>query len=382
MINRFFPYICLFSLIINASHFIPASKANESTEYSKLQGTWKAIEYENASGKHTIERNFFLVFVGKALYTRSETQKLLIENLHSIQIYSSESPKLIELTENNPSIPKELLSRTYMIYRFDGDKLIIATSRSAGKKPDSFTPAAYNDETRVVDFVTTYERQKTNMEIPDHILKRLLPSPDPTTTRSNHPEAETVLLKFLTELGSKPSIETLEPLVAESKAQTLVDLFKDQPSFPATEIKAGLSKLSIRDAKPGERVLRMNGDHHVVTKDDCGPNKLLLILYGPLDNEVFWLFYKDKQWKVDAGDIIARKQSKNLDMHPGIFLTMSRERVNEIIKAQKPDLEALFPFSIVKDTDSELIFDLKSTRIHMTFTNGKLSGYKKEMLKP
>lgn len=354
---------------------VQASEVDE--DLARLQGTWRLIEYENSSGKRTQEKENLWVFSGRKLYKKN----WLIETVYEVQIDPGKVPKLLEMTYRERGVPRNLFSPELAIYKFNGENLVIATSRITGKYPENFIPTAPDGMPGSVDFVLTLKRIDAKANIPDEMLKHF---EDVPIQRTKNRQAEAALLKLIAGLISREPLEVIQPLVADGKATELLKRFDNIPVVDLGVVEDGLKRVTARDVVLGEQLTGSDGERFVVRDEHFGSSKILLVLQdNGVDGDVFWLHRVDGRWVVDVTGLIVEKHSRDLGLFGGIRVGMSRHRVQECLDHYRVSLR-LAHYVVVKSADSELILDWQKNgsvvRHTFTFAKGRLSGYTSETL--
>lgn len=354
---------------------VQASEVDE--DLARLQGTWRLIEYENSSGKRTQEKENLWVFSGRKLYKKN----WLIETVYEVQIDPGKVPKLLEMTYRKRGVPRNLFPPELAIYKFNGENLVIATSRITGKYPEDFIPTAPDGMPGSVDFVLTLKRIDAKANIPDEMLKHF---EDVPIQRTKNRQAEAALLKLIAGLISREPLEVIQPLVADGKATELLKRFDNIPVVDLGVVEDGLKRVTARDVVLGEQLTGSDGERFVVRDEHFGSSKILLVLQdNGVDGDVFWLHRVDGRWVVDVTGLIVEKHSRDLGLFGGIRVGMSRHRVQECLDHYRVSLR-LAHYVVVKSADSELILDWQKNgsvvRHTFTFAKGRLSGYTSETL--
>lgn len=349
---------------------------DEKADLTRIQGTWRLVEYETSSGKHSQKKESLWVFKNDKLYRKS----MYVESTFEFRLDAAATPKILEMLPRFSDIPRKQSSPEFAIYRFDGERLLIAESRVIGERPQSFFPSRTGDDENVVDFVLTLERIDREGKIPEEMLRNF---DDVSIKRSRNSEAETALVQFFIQFTKGKSLEVIRPFVADGKAEELLKVFANRPVDVPEDFDEMVKEWTARDAEIGER-LTVNGELLKVGAEHFQADRVLLVLQEKgADQQPFWLSRDGGRWKVDVTGFIAEKRSRDLGLFGGILVGMTQDRVRGRLNGYKLRRQ-LQSFEMIRETDSELIVDWRNesgklVRHTWSFVDGKLVGYASEV---
>ena len=305
--NVFVAAVILVILTISHSHRGVAEAGEDEDELVRLQGTWKVVQFQNVYRTSVDERERYWVFAGPRLYRNVSAP---LEGSYEVKVDAESDPKVLELYLRRLAEPRRDLPEC-AIYKFDGERLIVATSRTKGKRPDAFIPGDAEDDSNVVNIIWTLERADKPVEIPEAMQKAF---DDIETLRPKNREAEVALVKFLNLFLKRAPLEEIQPLVAEGKAKQLIDVVANDLPFPPGKMDETLKVMTVRDAFIGEKLRGPGGHWMLIKKDHFREDTALLVLQGNSIQARFFLRKEDDGWKVDVTELIQAKQSKRFEI--------------------------------------------------------------------
>lgn len=370
--------IASLTLIACAVIFIHYAQHKEDGErdLNRLQGTWRLVEYKTGWGKVPVTEEFLWIFQENKFYRKSAYGQMTYE----VRVDPMTNPKTLEMLPRFFNVSRKQSSPSYVIYKFEGERLLVAHSRVDGKYPQSFVPSKPDDKTSVVSCVETWERIDREGKIPEEMLRNF---DDVSIKRSRNSEAETALVQFFIQFTKGKSLEVIRPFVADGKAEELLKVFANRSVDVPEDFDEMVKEWTARDAEIGER-LTVNGELLKVGAEHFQDDRVLLVLQEKgADQQPFWLSRDGGRWKVDVTGFIAEKRSRDLGLFGGILVGMTQDRVRGRLNGYKLRRQ-LQSFEMIRETDSELIVDWRNesgklVRHTWSFVDGKLVGYASEV---
>lgn len=349
-----------------------ALAAVEEDDLARLQGTWRVVSTERDGVSKPMTSELLYVFSESRLYRKSKVN----EAASTVVLDTSKSPKWMDETGFLEDGHKDK-TPVKIIYKFDGDSLLIANSRQPWEtRPKSFDTA--NDKTTAS--VTTLKKVSNNTAIPEHILK-WYKEPSPIKTTENK-AAEAVLRQVLVAFMTGEPVEKIRPLIINGTDDEIRELTKSKPTVDElTAITRGLAEITIRDIQLGERLIYADGSELLVEERHLGPNAtLLMMVEDRVDQGFFALSKMEDHWKVDLSSLLREKRqaSTGRRVFEGVRLRMTFARVQELLLGYK-ETRNYKSYSVSQPGDGTIVVEcddgIKRERHIFTFVDRKLARY-------